>query len=89
MHRPDRGVLSETICTDTRCDPIPGQFVTITVTGMPGQIHAWQYADDVAILDAAAAPSYEDVLPNGPECGAVWSASVGVVDAAIAARVDV
>ena len=53
-----------------RCDPIPGQFVeTITLFGTPGQVHAWQYADDVAILDTAAAPSYADTFPNGPECG--------------------
>ena len=61
--------LSETTCTETRCDTIPGRFFeTITVAGTPGQIHAWQYVDDVAILDAAAAPSYEEQRPNGPEC---------------------
>ena len=65
------------ICTETvtgtgvsyRCDPIPGQFVeTISLSGTPGQIHVWQYVDDVPILDAAAAPSYEEARPNGPEC---------------------
>ena len=62
--------LTETICTETRCDPIPGQYVeTITVAGTPGQVHVWQYVDDVPILDAAAAPSYEESWPNGPECG--------------------
>jgi len=46
-----------------------GQGVeTITVAGTPGQVHAWQYVDDAAILDAAAAPSYEESRPNGPEC---------------------
>ena len=51
-----------------RCDP--GQYVeTITVGGTPGQVHVWQYVDDVPILDAAAAPSYEESWPNGPECG--------------------
>jgi hypothetical protein len=46
-----------------------GQGVeTITVAGTPGQVHAWQYVDDVPILDAAAAPSYEENRPNGPEC---------------------
>jgi hypothetical protein len=68
-------MCTETV-TDTgvsyRCDPIPGQFVETTgLSGTPGQVHAWQYVDDVPILDAAAAPSYEDVFPNGPECGAV------------------
>ena len=66
------------ICTETRtdtsvslrCEPIPGQFVeTITLMGAPGQVHVWQYVDDVAVLDAAAAPTYEDYYPNGPECG--------------------
>lgn len=53
-----------------RCDPIPGQFVeTITLGGTPAQVHAWQYVDDVAVLDAAGAPSYADYFPNGPECG--------------------
>lgn len=52
--------------------PASGQVVeTITVAGTPGQIHAWQYVDDVAILDAAAAPSYEEQRPNGPECDPV------------------
>jgi hypothetical protein len=61
--------LPETICTDTRCDAIPGRFFeTMTVTGTPGQVHAWQYVDDVPILDAAVAPSYQDERPNGPEC---------------------
>lgn len=41
---------------------------TIHLTGTPRQVHAWQYVDDVAILDAAAAPSYQDERPNGPEC---------------------
>ena len=51
-------------------DPIPGQFVeTITLMGAPGQVHVWQYVDDAAILDAAAAPTYQDYFPNGPECG--------------------
>jgi len=51
-------------------DPIPGQSVeTITLMGAPGQVHVWQYVDDAAILDAAAAPSYQEFFPNGPECG--------------------
>jgi hypothetical protein len=53
-----------------RCDPIAGQFIeTITLMGTPAQVHVWQYVDDVAIVDAAAAPSYADHFPNGPECG--------------------
>ena len=64
-------------CTEThtgnsvsyRCDPIAGQFVeTIELTGTPAQVHVWQYVDDAAILDAAAAPTYADTRPNGPEC---------------------
>jgi hypothetical protein len=63
------GFLPEMPCTDTRCDAIPGRFVeTITVSGTPGQLHAWQYVGDTPILDAAAAPSYEEHRPNGPEC---------------------
>lgn len=71
-------VGNEQTCTETRttgsvslhCDPIPGRFVeTITLMGTPAQVHAWQYVDDAAILDAAAAPSYADYFPNGPECG--------------------
>jgi hypothetical protein len=67
-------------CTDVttgtavsrRCDPIPGQFVeSISLTGTPGQVHVWQYVDDAAVLDAAAAPTYQDAQPNGPECGSV------------------
>jgi hypothetical protein len=55
-----------------QCDPIPGKFLeTIDLAGTPRQVHAWQYVDDAAILDAAAAPVYEDVTPNGPECGPV------------------
>jgi hypothetical protein len=66
------------VCTDVttnaavthQCDPIPGQFVeSISLTGTPGQVHVWQYVDDAAILDAAAAPTYQDSQPNGPECG--------------------
>ena len=71
-------VGNEQTCTETRtanavsihCDPIAGRFVeTITLMGIPAQVHAWQYVDDVAILDAAGAPSYAEVFPNGPECG--------------------
>jgi hypothetical protein len=71
-------VGNDQVCTETRtgnavslrCDPIPGQFVeTITLPGTPAQIHVWQYVDDAAILDAAGAPSYAEVFPNGPECG--------------------
>jgi hypothetical protein len=55
-----------------RCDPIADRYQeTIGVSGTPGQVHAWQYVDDAAILDAAAAPIYQDVTPNGPECGPV------------------
>ncbi len=46
-----------------------GYVETISVAGTPGQVHAWQYVDDVPILDAAAAPSYEERWLNGPECG--------------------
>jgi hypothetical protein len=68
----------EYTCTDTttqggvsrHCDPIPGRFIEqINIDGAPGQVHVWQYVDDVAILDAAVAPTYHDFSPNGPECG--------------------
>jgi hypothetical protein len=71
-------VGNDQTCTETRtgnavslrCDPIPGQFVErITLPGTPAQVHVWQYVDDAAVLDAAGAPSYAEVFPNGPECG--------------------
>jgi hypothetical protein len=50
----------------------PDQVVeSIVLPGTPPQVHVWQYVDDVTILDAAAAPSYHTVQPNGPECGPV------------------
>jgi hypothetical protein len=56
----------------TTCQPVPGQVrETIQISGAPGQVHAWQYVDDVAALDTAAAPSYQDVAPNGKECGPI------------------
>ena len=52
------------------CQPIPGQFLeTIELAGTPAQVHVWQYVDDVALLDAATAPVYQDYFPNGPACG--------------------
>jgi len=71
-------VSPELACADVRsdsavtrtCDPVPGRFMeSISLSGTPGQVHAWQYLDDAAILDAAAAPSYQNYQPNGPECG--------------------
>ena len=47
----------------------PGQFVEgIALSGTPAQVHAWQYVDDAAILDATAAPSYAELRPNGSGC---------------------
>ena len=81
-----RGVCPGDDLHETRCDPIPGQFVeTITVAGTPGQVHAWQYVDDVAILDAAAAPSYRGLAARTARSASrLLPASVGVLDAAIA-----
>jgi len=71
-------VAPATSCTTTsgagssssQCNVIAGQFQeTIVVNGAPKQVHAWQYVDDAAILDAAAAPSYTATSPNGPGCG--------------------
>ena len=42
-----------------------------TLMGAPGQVHVWQYVDDATILDVAAAPSYQESQPNGPECAPV------------------
>jgi hypothetical protein len=73
-------VWQETTCTDMtadagvthQCDLVPGRFhETITLPNTPGQVHVWQYVDDVPILDVAAAPSYQDVAPNGRECGPI------------------
>jgi hypothetical protein len=44
------------------------QVETISLAGTPAQVHVWQYVDDVAILDAAVAPSYVETQPNGPGC---------------------
>jgi len=70
----------ELACSDTtingaivhRCNPIGGRFIEqINIQGAPGQVHVWQYVDDATILDAAVAPTYQDVSPNGPECGPI------------------
>ena len=82
-------VEQQQVCTQTNenggvastCQPIPGQFFeTIRLVGTPAQVHVWQYVDDVALLDAATAPAYQDYFPNGPACGppchqasAVWT----------------
>ena len=51
------------------CNAIPGKFVeTVTLSGTPGQVHVWQYVDDLTILDVAVAPQYQDSRPNGPDC---------------------
>ena len=55
--------------TSSTCNAIPGKFVeTVTLPGAPGQVHVWQYVDDVPILDVAVAPQYQDSRPNGPGC---------------------
>jgi hypothetical protein len=55
-----------------RCDPIPGQYVeSIALAGTPAQLHASQSVDGASLLEVDAAPSYQDVQPNGPECGTV------------------
>jgi len=65
-------VWEELACTETQCEPIPGKFYeAITVPGTPAQVHVWQYVDDMAILDAAVAPTYKEVAPNGRECGPI------------------
>jgi hypothetical protein len=70
-------VVPAQICIQTQggsgssstCNAIPGKFVeTVTLPGVPGQVHVWQYVDDAAILDAAVAPQYQDSRPNGPGC---------------------
>jgi len=69
-----------TTCIDTmdggvvthQCDPVPTRlYELITVPGTPAQVHVWQYVDDTVILDAATAPSYGEVAPNGRECGPI------------------
>jgi hypothetical protein len=73
-------VWPETTCTDTtdggvvthQCDTIPTRlYELITIPGTPGQVHVSQSVDDTTILDVAAAPSYQDVAPNGRECGPI------------------
>jgi hypothetical protein len=55
--------------TSASCNAIPGKFVeTVTLSGPPGQVHVWQYVDDLAILDVAVAPQYQESRPNGPGC---------------------
>jgi hypothetical protein len=69
-----------TVCTQTtvngavgyKCDPVPGQYVeSIALAGTPVQLHASQSVNGTPILEVDAAPSYQDVQPNGPECGTV------------------
>jgi hypothetical protein len=58
--------------TSGTCNAIPGRFVeNVTLSGAPGQVHVWQYVDDVPILDAAVAPQYQERRPNGPGCSPV------------------
>lgn len=71
-------VLPATHCAETNsggtvaemCTDIPGQFVEwITLTGTPVEVQAQQSVDGAPILDTAADPTYEEVTPNGADCG--------------------
>ena len=73
-------VLPATDCTETNsgssgtetCTDIPGQFVEwITLTGTPAEVQAQQSVDGTVILDATVTPTYQEVAPNGVECGPI------------------
>jgi len=55
--------------SSSTCNVIPGKFVErVALSGTPGQVHVWQYVDDLTVLDVAVAPQYQDSQPNGPGC---------------------
>ena len=73
-------VLPATDCTETNsgstgaetCTDIPGQFVEwITLTGTPAEVQAQQSVDGAPILEVTVAPTYQEVAPNGAECGPI------------------
>jgi hypothetical protein len=55
------------------CTPIPGKFQEgLSVFGLPGKVRVTQrVAGQAPYLDREATPGYQDVYPNGKDCGAV------------------
>lgn len=53
-----------------KCTPIPGKFVgRLTVDSTPPRIALKLVRDGTDVLVEDVAPAYQDVYPNGPECG--------------------
>jgi hypothetical protein len=55
------------------CTPIPGRFrEQLSVQGLPANVRVTQrLAGGPTYLERQATPSYQDVYPNGKDCGAV------------------
>ena len=52
------------------CTPIPGKFdARLVITGTPARIELTLVRDGQAILEEKLEPAYQDVYPNGDECG--------------------
>jgi hypothetical protein len=52
------------------CTPIPGKFeARLAVPGTPPRLELTLVRDGQPILAEQAEPAYQDVYPNGPECG--------------------
>jgi hypothetical protein len=71
-------VLPEVTCTETRngdgvsqsCVPIAGRrFFTIDVPATPSQLEVVMQRDGTELLRETRTLKYEEVYPNGPECG--------------------
>ena len=55
-----------------KCTPIAGKFVArVSIDGTPARVDLNLMRDQVPILAEMATPSYQDVYPNGPDCGPV------------------
>jgi hypothetical protein len=52
------------------CTPIAGKFVVhVTIDNTPARVELKLSRDGAAILAETTEPVYNDVYPNGPECG--------------------
>jgi hypothetical protein len=52
------------------CTPIPGKFeARLTVTGTPARLELAVLRNGQPLVTEEVEPAYQDVYPNGPECG--------------------